>query len=132
LKNVFFDIALNRAARLSGKAGRILLLVAQLTKKMVTVDWSKATVTAAKEKLFIFSRLSRAYASGEYKAIPWKAVMTILAAIIYFLNPIDLIPDFIPGLGLTDDFSVLLWVYNSVSTEVVKFLEWEKSTLQVK
>jgi uncharacterized membrane protein YkvA (DUF1232 family) len=58
--------------------------------------------------------------------------MTILAAIIYFLNPIDLIPDFIPGLGLTDDFSVLLWVYNSVSTEVVKFLEWEKSTLQVK
>jgi uncharacterized membrane protein YkvA (DUF1232 family) len=132
LKNVFFDIALNRAARLSGKAGRILLLVGQLTKKMVTVDWSKATVTAAKEKLFIFSRLSRAYASGEYKAIPWKAVMTILAAIIYFLNPIDLIPDFIPGLGLTDDFSVLLWVYNSVSTEVVKFLEWEKSTLQVK
>jgi uncharacterized membrane protein YkvA (DUF1232 family) len=132
LKNVFFDIALNRAARLSGKAGRIMLLVGQLANKMLKVDWSKVTVATAKERLSIFSRLAQAYATGDYKAVPWKAVMTALAAIIYFLNPIDLIPDFIPGLGLTDDFSILLWVYNSISTEVDKFLEWEKNTLQVK
>ena len=132
MKNVFFDIALNRAARLSGKAGRIILLVGQLTKKMLKVDWSNVTVATAKERLSIFSRLARAYAAGEYKAVPWKAVMTVLAAIIYFLNTIDLIPDFIPGLCLTDDFSILLWVYNSVATEVDKFLEWEKTTLQPK
>ena len=57
--------------------------------------------------------------------------MIVLAAIIYFLNPIDLIPDFIPALGLTDDFSVLLWVYNTVHNEVNKFLIWERSTLSI-
>ncbi|MBL7834088.1 MAG: DUF1232 domain-containing protein [Cyclobacteriaceae bacterium] len=55
--------------------------------------------------------------------------MIVLAAIIYFLNPIDLIPDFIPVLGLTDDFSVLLWVYNTVTHEIDKFLTWERANL---
>lgn len=106
-----------------------MLLLTRLGSKITKVNWSTVTVAAAKEKFSILSRLSAAYASGRYRNIPWKAVMTMLAAIIYFLNPIDLIPDFIPGLGLTDDFSVLLWVYSSMSTEINKFLEWEKSTV---
>ena len=94
---------------------------------MTHVNWNKVSVSAAKEKLNIFSRLANAYATGKYKAIPWKTVMIILAAIIYFLNPLDLVPDFIPLMGLTDDFGVLLWVYNSIQDEVNKFLTWEKS-----
>jgi uncharacterized membrane protein YkvA (DUF1232 family) len=127
LKNVFFDRALNSAARLSGNTGRIMLLVARLGKKMTSVKWNKESLVAAKEKLNIFSRMTSAYATGKYRAVPWKTVMTVLAAIIYFLNPLDLIPDFIPLMGLTDDFGVLVWVYNSISTEVDKFLTWEKS-----
>lgn len=129
MKNVFFDRALNSAARLSGNAGRISLLVARLSKKMTNVNWSKESLVVAKEKLTIFSRMAGAYASGRYRAVPWKTVMTILAAIIYFVNPLDLIPDFVPLMGLTDDFGVLIWVYNSVSTEIDKFLAWEKSML---
>lgn len=95
---------------------------------MTAISWNKLSLTAAKEKLGIFSRIANAYVSGKYRSIPWKAVMTILAAIIYFLNPFDLIPDFIPVMGLTDDFGVLVWVYNSVNAEIDKFLTWEKST----
>lgn len=131
MKNVFFDIALNRAAKLAGHTGRIMLLLTRLGSKMTKVNWSTVSIAAAKEKFSILSRLSAAYASGRYRSIPWKAVMTMLAAIIYFLNPIDLIPDFIPGLGLTDDFSVLVWVYSALSGEIDKFLIWEKSTLPV-
>ena len=107
-----------------------MLLLGQLGTKMVKVNWSALTVASAKEKFLVLSRLAGAYATGKYRSIPWKTVMTILAAIIYFLNPIDLIPDFIPGLGLTDDLSVLFWVYNSVSAEINNFLEWEKTTIQ--
>ena len=127
MKNVFFDRALNSAAHLSGNKGRITLLLGRLGKKMTNVNWSKVSVAAAKEKLSVFSRLASAYASGKYREVPWKTVMTILAAIIYFLNPLDLVPDFIPLMGLTDDFGVLIWVYNSVQGEINKFLEWEKS-----
>jgi uncharacterized membrane protein YkvA (DUF1232 family) len=127
LKNVFFDRALSSAAHLSGNAGRITLLLGRLAKKMTTVNWNNVSVASAKEKLSVFSRMASAYVSGRYRTVPWKTIMTMLAAIIYFLNPFDLVPDFIPLMGLTDDFGVLVWVYASVSGEIDKFLAWEKT-----
>lgn len=94
---------------------------------MTRVDWNKASLASAKEKLNLFSRMTVAYASGKYRAVPWKTMITVIAAIIYFLNPLDLIPDIIPIMGLTDDFGILIWVYNSLSTEIDKFRAWEKS-----
>lgn len=120
-------MALAKAARLAGKPGRITLLLTKLSSKLMQVDWKAVSVSTAKEKLSIFSRIASAYASGKYRDISWKSVLIVLAAIIYFLNPIDLIPDFIPVLGLTDDFSVLLWVYSTIGGEIDKFLAWERS-----
>lgn len=124
-------MALAKAARLAGKPGRIALLLTKLGGKLSKVDWKTISASTAKDKLSVFSRLASAYATGKYRDVSWKSVLIVLAAIIYFLNPIDLIPDFIPMLGLTDDFSVLLWVYNTVSKEIDKFLIWERSGLPV-
>lgn len=130
MKNPFFDIALSKASRLAGKPGRIALLLAKLSTRLSTVEWNKVSVSGAKEKLSVFSRIASAYVSGNYRDISWKSVLIVLAAILYFLNPIDLIPDLVPVLGLTDDFSILLWVYNTVSNEVDKFLIWERSIIK--
>jgi uncharacterized membrane protein YkvA (DUF1232 family) len=127
LKNPFFDMALAKAARLGGKPGRIALVLAKLGEKLTKVDWKSVSVSTAKEKLSVFSRIASAYTTGKYRDISWKSVLIVLAAIIYFLNPIDLIPDLIPVLGLTDDFSVLIWVYSTLGSEVDKFLAWERS-----
>jgi uncharacterized membrane protein YkvA (DUF1232 family) len=122
-------MALSKAARMAGKPGRIALLLAKLGAKLKTVKWNEVSLVAAKEKFSILTRITSAYVSGRYRNIPWKAVLIILAAIIYFLNPIDLIPDLIPVVGLTDDFSVLIWVYTAISGEVDKFLAWERSVI---
>lgn len=129
MRNQFFDLALRRAAMLAGKRVRVLLLLTQLANKLKTVNWKDVKFQTAKEKFTILGRLVRAYALGQYRAIPWKTVLKITAAIIYFISPIDLLPDLLPITGLTDDFGVLLWVYNSVSGEIEKFLTWEKSRL---
>lgn len=118
---------MSKAARLAGKPGRIALLLANLGNKLTKIDWKNVSVSTAKEKLSVFSRIASAYATGKYRDISWKSILIVLAAIIYFLNPIDLIPDIIPVLGLTDDFSVLLWVYSTLGSEIDKFLAWERS-----
>lgn len=125
--NIFFKAAVKKAAALAGKKSRLLLLLSRLTLKLKEVNWKKVTVLTAKEKLSTFGRLLRAYALGRYRNVPWKSLLIIIAAVLYFVSPLDLIPDLLPLTGFTDDFAVLLWVYNSVATEIDKFLTWEKS-----
>ena len=72
-------------------------------------------------------RLLRAWVRGRYKEIPWKTLLAVLAAVIYFVNPFDLVPDFLPLLGLTDDASVVAFVIMSVKKEMDKFREWEQA-----
>ena len=129
LKNAFFELALNRAAKVAGKPGRLLLLFSTLAMKLRTVNWKEVKKQDIKEKFFVLGRIIKAYAKGQYRAIPWKTLLIIVAAAIYFVNPLDLIPDLLPIVGLGDDFAVLLWVYNAVSGEVEKFLSWERTQI---
>ena len=127
MNNRFFDAAINQAAKLAGKKSRILLMITKLGTKMSKVNWSPIERQLLKEKFYTIGRLGKAYATGKYRAVPWKAMLILLAAIIYFLNPLDLIPDLLPVVGFTDDFAVLVWVYNSIQVEIDKFLAWEES-----
>src|SRR5207244_7655740 len=52
-------------------------------------------------------RLIRAYYRREYRNVPLQNLVMIVGAIIYILNPFDLIPDWIAGLGFPDDAVVL-------------------------
>lgn len=50
--------------------------------------------------------------------------MAIVAGLIYFVSPLDAIPDFIPGLGLVDDLAVLAWVMKTWGGELEAFRTW--------
>lgn len=130
LKNEFFNRALRQATALSGKPARILKLVIQLSSKIRHVNWNEVKGSEITSKFFLISRLLKAQAAGKYQ-LPVRVIIILLAAIIYFINPIDLIPDFIPGLGLTDDLSVLTWVYRIAADELERFEEWEMEKVLV-
>src|SRR6188768_2055923 len=111
LQNRFFKIALDQAARMLGKKSRLALLLIQLTKKLHHVNWKTVKSAEVKGKFFTLGRMVKAYAFGRYRILPWKSMLSVVAALIYFVSPLDLIPDFIPITGLTDDVGVLLWIY---------------------
>ena len=49
---------------------------------------------------------------------PLKAKGILLAALAYFIMPIDLVPDFIAGLGFTDDMTVLIAAVSLISSHM--------------
>ena len=76
--------------------------------------------------LMALFRLARAWVSGAYSQTPWKTIVLVLAAIIYFVNPLDLIPDVLLAFGYLDDATVIAWVLRSIKRDMDQFLEWEK------
>jgi len=77
------------------------------------------------ETLQSLFRLIKLSASGEYTGVPTSTVVAAVAVLIYFLSPIDLIPDFIPVVGLLDDMALVAWFSTSIKHELDKFHEWE-------
>ena len=51
----------------------------------------------------LFVRLVKAWESGRYRRIPQKSLVAIVGAILYLVNPLDVIPDFLPGVGFLDE-----------------------------
>lgn len=83
------------------------------------------------DNLQLLFRLVRASANGEYKGLPTPTIIAAVAVLIYFLSPIDLIPDFIPVLGLLDDVALIAWFTSTLTGELDKFQEWEKTNAVV-
>ncbi len=73
----------------------------------------------------VLVRLASAYAKGRYRAVAKDKLVMIIAALAYFVMPLDALPDFIAVLGLTDDVALLAWTWGAVKEEVERFLEWE-------
>lgn len=65
------------------------------------------------------------YRKGVYKNVPWFTIAAIGFALLYVLNPLDMIPDFIPGIGYVDDFAVLSFSLRFIETDLHNYLDWK-------
>ncbi|WP_138436983.1 YkvA family protein [Marinobacter shengliensis] len=68
--------------------------------------------------------LVRDYWRGDYRAIPWKSIAAIAGALLYVLNPIDLIPDIIFGIGFLDDAGVVALCLKLVESDLHRYAAW--------
>lgn len=59
-----------------------------------------------------------AYYCAFDKSTPLRARGILIGALAYFILPFDVIPDFILGLGFTDDMAVLLTAFNVIRTHL--------------
>jgi uncharacterized membrane protein YkvA (DUF1232 family) len=72
-----------------------------------------------------FIRMIRNYINGNYRTIPWRTLIYVTAALLYFLMPLDFIPDFTPFAGYLDDMTVIIWVAGSIKEDLDDYMEWE-------
>jgi uncharacterized membrane protein YkvA (DUF1232 family) len=78
------------------------------------------------DSLLALLRMARAYASRQYTTVPVRSMVWVLGAILYFVLPFDLVPDFVAGVGLLDDLYVIRWVLSAIQDDLAEFLEWER------
>ena len=71
-------------------------------------------------------RLWKAWRSGKYPELPRSQVVLWAVALVYLVSPIDVLPEFLPVIGVTDDAGMLVWLLSSVSIASGSYLRWEK------
>lgn len=98
-----------------------------LKKAILKAKNNKGTLGDAWEKLQLFFDLVQAYTKGEYRNVAPSTILTIIGAILYFVSPLDVVPDFLVGLGILDDAAVISFTLKKLSTEIDEFKIWKKT-----
>lgn len=101
-----------------GRLPALLLAVARKSGKQ------GQRFTGLKDDLRLLQGLCLAWWRGEYRAISSQALLSVVAALLYFVTPLDAVPDWILGVGLVDDLAVLAWVLGTWHDELAAFRTW--------
>jgi uncharacterized membrane protein YkvA (DUF1232 family) len=78
-----------------------------------------------KNKILLLFQLLKDYKNKRYTQTPWLSVAAILFVLLYILNPLDLVPDFIPFVGYIDDASVIALTYKMINSDVQNYQDWK-------
>ena len=61
---------------------------------------------------------------GQYR-LPPMTMGIIGGGLLYFIIPLDVVPDYLPIIGYLDDFAVLSAIINSLQGEIDKYRRWK-------
>lgn len=101
---------------------RVLALIKRAYRKLGAHNDAMVQI---REDFHTMLRMVQAWAKREYRTLPWKTLVYVVAAIIYFVNPVDLIPDVLAGIGFIDDAAVAAAVVRAVHEQLDAFRDWE-------
>lgn len=77
------------------------------------------------EDLQTMFRMLKTWISGDYSGASWRTILLVVTAILYFVMPFDVIPDFIAALGFFDDAAVIAYIVSILKEELMAFSAWE-------
>jgi uncharacterized membrane protein YkvA (DUF1232 family) len=121
----FFKNILKKAEAYLKHPSQVAQLITDSLKKASSKKGVGALAGEVWESLQLLTRMIKSVIDGEYKGIPSSTMVGGIAVLIYFITPIDLIPDVIPVIGFLDDATLLAWFMASIKTELDKYKEWE-------
>jgi len=78
-----------------------------------------------KDDLQTLTCLLRDWSKGIYPNVPAHTILLVIAALLYFLSPLDTIPDFLGAVGFTDDATVVLFVLSAIKNEISHYRDWQ-------
>lgn len=78
----------------------------------------------------LFASLLYDYFKGYYTEIPIGSLLSLMACLVYFVSPIDLVPDVIPFFGYFDDAACLALCWQWISSDILEYQTWKDQMAQ--
>ncbi len=77
------------------------------------------------QNLRLLIPLVKDYLKGTYRDVSVKSIVIFIVALAYIISPIDLIPDYILGLGQIDDAAILCLSLYFLEKDLMKYKQWK-------
>jgi uncharacterized membrane protein YkvA (DUF1232 family) len=65
------------------------------------------------------------FRTGTYREVPWWAVAIAVTAMLYAINPADVIPNVLPIVGTLDDLAVVAVAVRLLRSELIRYCEFK-------
>lgn len=95
----------------------------RINRKSSKVDSNRFSKFIKQMKLAM--SLIKDFRNKSYTDIPWRSITFIAAAVLYFMNPFDVVPDMLPVFGFGDDAMLFAALFKSIQTDLEKYGEWK-------
>ena len=114
------------AKKTAGDKEQVKSTLSKAANKLKSLAERSNELQELKSRLEILIRMVQSHISGENRSFPVSTIILIVFALIYFITPMDFIPDFIPVLGFTDDASIVFLIARKLNRDIKKFHLWEE------
>ena len=118
------DTDKSREKEEKGLLDSLKLIVSKESRINDQLNNGKGLQRYAKDLLLLFS-LAKDYYQGNYRDVPYKTISAAVVGLLYVINPIDIIPDFIPFIGQVDDALVLGFCLKLIEKDLLKYKNWK-------
>ena len=122
-----FEQVRDKAAGLVDAPSRLQRLLGQASRKLATLSHGRFGELA--RQLSLALEMVRAHLAGEYTELSKPTLVSLIAALLYFVMPFDAVPDFLFGWGFMDDAAVLAYVVQALREEIAAFERWQRGRL---
>jgi uncharacterized membrane protein YkvA (DUF1232 family) len=114
-----------QAKRILEEQSQLKALFGQVSKKLQTLSGSHKQINELLEHVQLFLRMIKKSFSGEYSSFSNKTLLSLVFGLLYFVTPMDVVPDFIPLLGFSDDLSIIYFIIKNFKSDIEAFKVWE-------
>ena len=111
---------------------KLASLLSEAESKAKVRKGEKGFVKETWEDIQLLFAMLKAYIKGEYKHIPYGSLVLIVGTVLYFVMPIDSIPDVLAVFGLTDDAALIAITMKKVKGDLERFVEWQDEQKEMK
>ena len=109
-----------KARKIRENPDKVEKLLKRLEKKLQGLPVLKDTLAFLPR----MGMMINSYIRKQYTEIPAGIILAVIAAVVYFVCPADLIPDLIPGAGFLDDAAVVGAALKLAQSDLEEYMDW--------